>query len=418
MSVGTFNNPNLKLRVTAGVLTLVASPTVFAQTEAATAALKATQTQPPASTARALPKTSLFMNPPPQVPEAQRTIGVTDVLGRAFNRDDLSGLYGAGGFGACETSSRIPSFFEKNYSNFAASCMEDFRSRQAIYFDERFRANPDSEGIAVSPLGGGVQWASISSAARQRLLQRSINDLAKKNKTLADIMQGRISLDFGFGQFFSRGHSAQAKPEPARPRYVVEVIDPTPERRGKDRSRVASLGRIPETGMRKEGVWYVQKPTRARRTLKETFEPAATVSSSEESLIPSNMVASDANSNDSMSSLRYISRQAGLSDLPFTKVNMRAERRLVDGKNQFALRATESQDLFFAELPDVRQPSSDSVVWGYKIPWKKHAVAVRVDEGAQEKVTSYSFKVDDSNRSELNYNHKHNSLSAGFSVSF
>ena len=142
------------------------------------------------------------------------------------------------------------------------------------------------------------------------------------------------------------------------------------------------------------------------------------MSSSEESLIPTNMVASDANSNDSMSSLRYISRQAGLSDLPFTKVNMRAERRLVEGKNQFALRATESQDLFFAEIPDVRQPSSASIVWGYKIPWKKHAVAVRMDEGAQEKVTSYSYKVDDSNRSELNYNHKNNSLSAGFSVSF
>jgi hypothetical protein len=74
--------------------------------------------------------------------------------------------------------------------------------------------------------------------------------------------------------------------------------------------------------------------------------------------------------------------------------------------------------LFFAEIPNIGHASSSSLVWGYKVPWNKHAVSVRIDEGAQEKITTYSFKIDDSNKSELNYNHKSNAVSAGFTVTF
>jgi hypothetical protein len=405
--------------MTAGVLALVAAPTaVFASPNTKTTDVKVVQYTAQAGNRYALPKSSLYMNPPPQIPESQRPPAVTDILGRAFNRDDLNSLYGAGGFGSCETSSRIPSFFEKNYSNFVASCIDEFRSKQAISFDERFNSNPESQGIATSPLGGGMQWTRISAGARERLLQRSINDLAKKNKTLADIIQGRISFNFGLGQFFSKDSSVNAAPQSPKPRYVVEVIEPASDNLAKNRALVASVGRLPEGSLRKEGMWYSEKPKRARRILRETFEESAPVAVRDESLVPSNQASQSNNASETVSSLRYVSRLAGLSDLPFSKMNMRAERRLVDGKNQFALRAGESQDLFFAEIPDIRKPTSGALVWGYKIPWKQHAVAVRVDESIREKVTSYSYKIDDQNRSDLNYNHKDNSVSAGFSISF
>ncbi|NBW82224.1 hypothetical protein EBR21_10775 [bacterium] len=203
---------------------------------------------------------------------------------------------------------------------------------------------------------------------------------------------------------------------------MVEVIDTTsPGKRNKSRTLFASLGKLPDGSLKKEGLWFSQRPLRARRTLKETFEPgSSTANSNEESLIPATAFAEPAaNSGEVLSSMRYMARQAGLSDLPFTKVNMRAERRIVEGRNQIALRATESQDLFFAEIPNINQASSSSLVWGYKVPWNKHAVSVRIDEGAQEKITTYSFiKIDDSNKSELNYNHKSNAVSAGFTVTF
>jgi hypothetical protein len=259
-----------------------------------------------------------------------------------------------------------------------------------------------------------VQWTSISAGARERLLQRSINELAQKNKTLADVMQGRISFNFGLGRFFSKDSSVNAAPQVPKPRYVVEVLETSPANREKNRTRVASIGHLPYGSLRKEGMWYNEKPKRARRVLRETFEESAPVAATQESLVPANQSTTA----DTISSLRYVSRLAGLSDLPFAKLNMRAERRLIEGKNKFALRASESQDLFFAEIPDIRNTDSGSLVWGYKIPWKQHSVAVRIDENIQEKVTSYSYKIDDHNRSDFNYNHKDNSVSAGFSVSF
>lgn len=419
MTRKNFYNSDITLTLTAGAFAIIAAPAAFAGSElnlVGPVQESAIESMPRPAI---LPNKALFMNPPPQIPESNRNPSVTDILGRAFTREDLSGLYGAGGFGNCETSSRIPSFFEKNYSNFVASCLEEYKSRQAITFDERFRANPETEGIASSPIGGRVQWTNISAGARERLLQRSINDLAKKNKTLSDILQGRISFDFGLGQVFSNNKETSVKVQDARPRYVVEVIDPIPEKNGKNRSLVASIGKLPQGSVGKQGIWFAQKPSRARRTLKETFEPASGANSAE-SLIPANQpVVQTADApQDPVSTLRYVSRLAGLSNLPFTKMNMRAERRVVENRNQFALRATESQDLFFAELPDVRNPSASSLVWGYKIPWKQHAVAIRIDEGAQEKTTTYSYKIDDSNRSEVNYNHKTNAVSAGFAVSF
>ncbi|MFZ9519434.1 MAG: hypothetical protein ACO3A4_03060 [Silvanigrellaceae bacterium] len=429
MTVKTFYNSELALTVCTGVFAIAAAPHAYSaplvpkneNTTVRRAETTASIPQEKPDSGVPLQSSSLFMTPPPQVPGAARGPTITDVLGRAFTRDDLNSLYGAGGFGSCETSSRIPSFFEKNYSNFAAGCIEDFRSRQAINFDERFQSNPESQGVAVSPLGGRIQWTNISAGARERLLQRSINDLAQKNKTLADILQGRISFDFGIGKLLPGGNSSAAKSEAPRPRYVVEVIDTTPAgKRNKNRPLLASLGQLPDGSVKKEGMWFIQRPSKSRRTLKETFEPgSSTAKSDEESLIPATALANPApQKGEVLSSMRYMARQAGLSDLPFTKVNMRAERRIVEGRNQVALRATESQDLFFAEIPNIGHASSSSLVWGYKVPWNKHAMSVRIDEGAQEKITTYSFKIDDSNKSELNYNHKSNALSAGFTVSF
>jgi late competence protein required for DNA uptake (superfamily II DNA/RNA helicase) len=97
---------------------------------------------------------------------------------------------------------------------------------------------------------------------------------------------------------------------------------------------------------------------------------------------------------------------------------MKAERRVVDGSNQFALRATESQELFYAEFPNAAQVSATSVNWGYKIPWKQHAISVHINEAVQEKVTAYSYKIDDNNKTDVSFNHKNNSVSAGFVVNF
>ncbi|MEN9811048.1 MAG: hypothetical protein RLZZ488_2615 [Pseudomonadota bacterium] len=420
MTASAFYKKELALTMVAGVYTFAAAPDAYADSSSKIHKPTDVTTSRVFETKRSeIPKSSLFMTQPPQLPEAGRNPSIHDLLGRAFSRDDLNSLYGAGGFTHCETSSRIPSFFEKNYSNFAAECLNDLRSKNAITFDERFRANPESEGIAPSPLGGGLQWTSISAGARERLLQRSIHDLAQKNKTLADILQGRISFDFGLGQIFSDDSSSAAKAEPARPRYVVEVSDPIPENTNKKRTLLASIGKLPDGSVKKEGVWFAQKPLRTKRRLKETFEPAASADSKEESIVPVTAHLADPSASDSaLSSIRYVTRMAGLSSLPFSKLNMRAERRLIEGRNQFALRATESQDLFFAELPDIRQASSSSLVWGYRVPWKQHSVAVRNDESTDEKVTTYSFRIDNSNKSEVNYNHKTNAVSAGFTMTF
>ncbi|MEY4063886.1 MAG: hypothetical protein RIR26_94 [Pseudomonadota bacterium] len=361
-----------------------------------------------------VPTSTLFMTPPPAPQGSAQNPQLQDVIGKAFNRDDLNALYGAGAFNSCETASRVPSHFEKNYSNFVQPCMEELRSRQAITFDERFQANPTSHGIAESPLGGRLQWSQISTGAQQRLLQRAVNDLAQKNKTLADIMQGRISFDFGLGSFFSSSPSA-VEVQPQRPRYVVDFVPVEPNKNHIDRKKlVASIGYVPEQSLSKKTNWWSGKPQRNKRVLRETFEPNPALV--KEAEIPHLMPSDESDS--ALTSLKNMSQMVGLRQLPFTKMNLRAERRSVEGKNQVALRATESQELFFAELPDIRKAATSSLVWGYKLPWKKHALNVRIDEGTAEKTTSYSYKIDDSNKTDFSFDHKTRSVSAGFVISF
>ena len=416
MSVQTFYNSIKPIGTLAVVLAAVSSPDGNAsQFSVLQSANPLTQENP----IRLLPNSTIFMTQPPTPSGAARNPRVTDVLGKAFNNDDLNALYGSGSFGNCETSSRVPSIFEKNYSNFVHSCLEEHKSKQAVLFDERFQSDPHTQGVATAPLGGRVQWTKISAGARERLLQRSVNELAQKNKTLADIIQGRISIDFGLGQFWSSSNQHVAHTAP-RPRFVVEVDQqPTNIRSLNKRKYVASLGQLPQGSIDGEAGsahWLSNKPRRAKRILRETFEPAPQIASTLNSQPELN---SEENlSSDTVSSMKYLSRLAGLQHIPFTKVNMRAERRVVDGKNQFALRAMESQELAFAEIPDTRNASASTLVWGYKIPWKQHALNVRFDESSQERTTSYSYKVDDSNKTDVSFNHKNNAVSAGFVMTF
>lgn len=415
MSVQTFYNTITPIGTLTVVLAAVASPNANASQFPLLQSVNPLNHENPI---RLLPNSTIFMIQPPTPVGAVRNPHVTDVLGRAFNNDDLNVLYGSGSFGNCETSSRVPSMFEKNYSNFVHSCLEEHKSKQAVVFDERFQSAPHTQGIVAAPFGGRVQWTNISAGARERLLQRSVNELAQKNKTLADIIQGRISIDFGLGQLWSNSHQRVAHGE-QRPRFVVEVShQPTNVRGLKKRKYVASLGQLPQGSIDGQGGsvhWLSNKPQRAKRILRETFEPVPQIESTINSQPEFN---SEENlSSDSLSSIKYLSRLAGLQQIPFTKVNMRAERRVVDGKNQFALRAMESQELAFAEIPDTRNASASTLVWGYKIPWKQHALNVRYDESAQERTTSYSYKVDDSNKTDLSFNHKNNAVLAGFVIS-
>lgn len=368
---------------------------------------------------RLLPNSTVFMAAPPVITGTRPLPQLSDVLGKAFNHQDLNSLYGAGSFGSCETTSPVPSHFEKNYSNFAYSCLESFKNRNAISFDERFQADPQNQGVATAPLGGRLQWTDISASARGRLLQRSIQDLAQRNKTLANIIQGRISFDFGLGGFFSSPESKPSISDP-KPRFVVDVQQPDAGQRTNKRKYVASIGSLGQgsLGTDKSAAWFNHKPHRAKRTLRETFEPLPLSGQGQE--VPSLTAIPSANDfqTDLLSSMKLLSKRAGLEQLPFTKMNMRAERRVVDGKNQFALRATESQELFFAEFPDARKMSPSTFVWGYKIPWQRHALNVRYDNAIEERTTTYSYKIDDSNKTDLSFNHKNNGMSAGFVISF
>jgi len=417
MGVQTFYKSKTQLTTVAGVLTAIVAPQSLAAQLPPQQQTNASNQQSPV---RTLPASTIFMNQPPVPGGVGQHPRVSDVLGKAFRNEDLHSLYGSGSFGVCETSSRIPSFFEKNYSNFAYSCMEEHKNRQAVLFDERFQSNPESQGYALSPLGGGLQWTSISTAARERLLQRSINDLAHRNKTLADIIQGRISIDFGFGKLWTP-QAQKASQETPRPRYVVELetAPNTPAPLNK-RKYIASVGRLPAGSVddSQSPHWLSRKPTRAKRVLRETFDPVASAQSNEQTKTTAETSAQDGEDASAFTTVQYLTRRAGLQHIPFTKVNMRAERRVADGQNQFALRATESQELMFAEIPDIRSASTSNIVWGYRVPWKRHALNVTHNEASQERTTSYSYRVDDSNKTDVSYNHSSRAVSAGFVISF
>ncbi|MEN9528594.1 MAG: hypothetical protein RI932_467 [Pseudomonadota bacterium] len=417
MVVQTFYKSKTQITALAGVVAAIVAPQSLA------AQLPLQQQTNPANhqnPVRTLPASTIFMSQPPTPNGIAQTPGISAVLGKAFRNEDLHSLYGAGSFGACETSSRVPSFFEKNYSNFAYSCMNEHKNRQAVLFDERFQSDPTSQGYVASPLGGRLQWTSISGAARDRLLQRSINDLAQKNKTLADIIQGRISIDFGFGKFWSPQVQSKTAEAP-RPRYVVELeSSPNAPQALNKRKFIASVGRLPEGSLddSQSPHWLSKKPRRSKRVIRETFEPTAAAKALEQQQISANNSSPDYELSSAYTTMQYLSRMAGLQQIPFTKVNMRAERRMVDGRNQFALRATESQELMFAEFPDIRSASPSNMVWGYRVPWKRHALNVTHNEASQERTTAYSYRIDDSNKTDISYNHSSRAVSAGFVISF
>jgi hypothetical protein len=418
MGVQAFYKSKSQITTLVGVLAAIVAPSSYAAEFSLLQEINPLNQENPV---RVLPASTIFMSQPPTPGAAVTTPKVTDVLGKAFRNEDLHSLYGAGSFSICETSSRVPSFFEKNYSNFAHACIEEHKSRQAVLFDERFQSDPSSQGYASSPLGGRLQWTSISTAARERLLQRSINDLAQKNKTLADIIQGRISIDFGLGKLWSTGAQNKVVDAP-RPRYVVELqSSPNPPASLNKRRYIASVGPLPAGSLddSQSPHWLSRKPQRAKRVIRETFEPAVAAQTAEQrNNSAENSTAAALEVSSAYTTVQYLSRMVGLQQIPFTKVNMRAERRVVEGRNQFALRATESQELMFAEFPDIRSASVSTMVWGYKIPWKRHALNVVHHEASQERTTSYSYKIDDSNKTDLNYNHSSRAVSAGIVISF
>lgn len=413
MSAQTFYNSIRPITTLTGVVATLIAPQAFGSNFPLIQRINPLNQNNPV---RMLPNTTVFMTQPPTPHGMGRNPQFSDVIGKAFTRDDLHSLYGSGSFGACETSSRAPSFFEKNYSNFAYSCLEDFKNRQAVSFDERFQADPHTQGVVTAPLGGRLQWAEISASARGRLLQRSIHDLANRNKTLSDIIQGRISFDFGLGNFWSSS-AAPTHQNAVRPRFVVDVQQPDASHTLNKRKMLASVGPLTRGSIETSKSWFSSKPQRAKRVLRETFEPTPADVPSLETPTAS-AFSSESSNGEILSSVKFFSRMAGLQHVPFTKINMRAERRVIEGQNQFALRATESQELFFAEFPDARNASTDTMIWGYKIPWQRHALNVRYDESIQERTTSYSYRVDDSNKTDLSYNHKNNAVSAGFVISF
>lgn len=369
---------------------------------------------------KVLPKSTVFMTRPPGLPSQLSQPSITAVISKAFNNDDLNALYGAGAFGHCETGSRIPSFFSKNYSNFAYDCFQKLNSQNAKNFDERFQANPNAQGLANYPLGGGVQWENISAPMRERLLQRSIHDLAQKNKLLSDVIQGRLSFDIGLEKLWSSPSTLPQVTE-KRPRFVVEVLEPSSPRVDTKQKQFASLGDPHSAAFNPDkragrASWMTSTPRKSKRVLREVFESEPRISNV--TVDSKNTQSASEHSNVTLTSFKALARLAGLRNLPFSKINMKAERRVVGSSQQFALRATESQELFYAEFPNAAQVSSTSVNWGYKIPWKQHAISVHVNEGAAERVTAYSYKIDDNNKTDVSFNHKSNAVSAGFILSF
>ena len=392
------------------------SPKAFAEIFPLVQSLNPLETENPV---KVLPKGTVFMTQPPGLPSQMRQPSLSTVIAKAFNNDDLNALYGSGAFGQCETGSRIPSFFSKNYSNFAYDCFERLQTRHSESFDERFQANPAAQGLSGSPLGGGIQWENISAPVRERLLQRSIHDLAQKNKLLSDIIQGRMSFDIGLETLW-RAPSIQQNTNEQRPRFVVAVLEPTTSTKPLKTKQVASLGDINGSEFSADPssnrTWMSNKPKKARRVLREGFDSEPRLSNV--TVEGKNDSAVNEQTGGTLTSFKALARLAGLRHLPFAKINMKAERRVIDGSQQFALRATESQELFYAELPNAAQASATALNWGYKIPWKQHAISVHVNESAQEKVTAYSYKIDENNKTDVSFNHKSNAVSAGFVVSF
>lgn len=417
MKIQNFFESNLRpLSSLVALIAGLVSPKAFADLFPLVQSLSPLESENPV---KILPKSTVFMTRPPSVPSSLKQPSVSALIGKAFNKDDLNALYGAGAFTHCETTSRIPSFFSKNYSNFVFDCVQRLQDRHAQSFDERFQANPSSQGVAASPLGGGLQWENISAPMRERLLQRSIHDLAQKNKLLADVLQGRLSFDVGLEKLWSTPPKVTENAE-MRPRFVVEVQEDPDHHLNRKSKQVASLGKVSPSELsadpQSNRAWMSAKPKKSRRILREVFDSEPRLS--KVTVETKEKKALHESSPDTLTSFKSLAKLAGLRTLPFSKINMRAERRVVDGAQQIALRATESQELFYAEFPNAAQASGASVNWGYRIPWKQHAIVVHVNEAAQEKVTGYSYKVNDHNKTDISYNHKTNAVAAGFVVSF
>ncbi len=255
---------------------------------------------------------------------------------------------------------------------------------------------------------------------RERLLQRSIHDLAQKNKLLSDVIQGRLSFDIGLEKLWNSPSTLPQVTE-KRPRFVVEVLEPSSPRVDTKQKQFASLGDPHSAAFNPDkragrASWMTSTPRKSKRVLREVFESEPRISNV--TVDSKNTQSASEHSNVTLTSFKALARLAGLRNLPFSKINMKAERRVVGSSQQFALRATESQELFYAEFPNAAQVSSTSVNWGYKIPWKQHAISVHVNEGAAERVTAYSYKIDDNNKTDVSFNHKSNAVSAGFILSF
>ena len=172
-------------------------------------------------------------------------------------------------------------------------------------------------------------------------MQRSIHDLAQKNKLLSDIIQGRMSFDIGLETLW-RAPSIQQNTNEQRPRFVVAVLEPTTSTKPLKTKQVASLGDINGSEFSADPssnrTWMSNKPKKARRVLREVFDSEPRLSNV--TVEGKNDSAVNEQTGGTLTSFKALARLAGLRHLPFAKINMKAERRVIDGSQQFALRAT------------------------------------------------------------------------------
>ena len=340
-----------------------------------------------------IPTDSLRQARPADFPEELRMPSWRNGLDLAFNHEDLKGMYTWRGFDTCQTTSAGPSMFSKNFANFGSDCFAKYRDDYYRNFATHYRNHNGTYLLPKYPWNG-TRLSDISKSAGTRFASRTVTRAFRSSTFLSNLVEGKIAFDFSLDGIAEKLSSPPVSADP-RPSYQLrtERFSASQDRLGaglgvSGSAALASLGRDWSSG------------SAAQREIVEVW--------------PESMGSKQPQVVQEPGYGKRMAGRLGLPTVPFSKFGMRIERRPDANQEDIFLRFAESSDLVYAEFNQLLRGKTESIAYGYKIPYLRHSLNVRYANMQDKAVTTYTFLINDNNRADFVYNPNDRSYSAGF----
>lgn len=263
--------------------------------------------------------------------ERKTIITAKEVIEKAFNNDELAAISNERGLGTCMGRVMTRAQFSSRYIFESGNCAVDY----------------------TAP-GTKLNSIAIMKTATNRALYRLASDQIRRNPVLTALVDGKVDFDFSFSDIVQKMTSSEDLEN--RPVYVLQV------------SELANNIGLDLNDERAQKKIIEQWPTKKKEIeAQQQAFPEATYA-------------------------QRLARKFGLAHGPFTKYKLKVEKTAPGFVMAFNIRFQELNELAYLDLTSfVMHGDLKNLKYGYRVPYKRHAVGGDYNALHADPVWYYSY---------------------------